>query len=155
MQKIDSILQSAQEKCANAGVKLTDKRQKILQIMIQSDVPLSPYEVVDQYNAAFDAKMPANSAYRILDFLAEENLAHKLASANKYIACSHIACNHQHDVPQFLICHRCDRVKEVMIDRTLVDEIANTVKAAGYQMRSTAIELDCLCAACAEDQQTP
>ncbi len=76
MQKIDSILQSAQEKCANAGVKLTDKRQKILQIMIQSDVPLSPYEVVDQYNAAFDAKMPANSAYRILDFLAEENLAH-------------------------------------------------------------------------------
>ena len=149
MPSIDDIIQSAKDKCASAGVRLTDKRQKILQLMLQSEVPLSPYEVVDHYNEEFAAKMPANSAYRILDFLVSENLAHKLASANKYVACSHISCSHQHEVPQFLICHDCNRVKEIMIDRTLVDKISNSVAAAGYHMRSSAIELDCLCDACA------
>jgi len=150
MPNIDDIMQSAEQRCSSSGVKLTDKRKKILGLMLESEIPLSPYEVVDRYNATFNVKMPANSAYRILDFLVSENLAHKLSSANKYIACSHIACSHQHDIPQFLICHNCSRVKEVMLDRKLVDEISNTVKSAGYQMRSSAIELDCLCSKCTD-----
>lgn len=146
---IKRSIASAQEKCADAGVKLTEKRQKILELMLASETPLSPYEVVDRYNAEMAAKMPANSAYRILDFLASENLAHKLSSANKYVACSHIACSHQHEVPQFLICRDCKRVKEIMINRKLIKELGDNVEQAGYQMLGTAIELDCLCGDCA------
>mgnify|MGYP002700801458 CR=1 FL=1 len=143
MSNIDDIMQSAENKCSASGVRLTDKRKKILGLMLESEIPLSPYEVVDRYNAAFNVKMPANSAYRILDFLVSENLAHKLSSANKYVACSHIACSHQHDIPQFLICHNCSRVKEIMLDRKLVDEISNTVNSAVDRRRRSAKEIKC------------
>lgn len=147
---IDDLILSAQKKCSDSGVKLTQKRQKILELMLASKTPLSPYEVVERYNAQGDSKMPANSAYRILDFLASENLAHKLSSANKYIACSHIACSHRHDIPQFLICRDCSQVKEIMVSRKLIKEVNANVEQAGYQMLGTAIELDCLCGECAQ-----
>ncbi len=145
---IETVIHKAQEKCHLSGVKLTDKRKKILELMLASETPLSPYQVVEQYNAQSEKNMPANSAYRILDFLVAENLAHKLNSANKYIACSHIACDHAHDVPQFLICRKCSRVKEIMVKQSLIHELKQNVHSAGYQLLSSHLELDCLCPDC-------
>ena len=116
--------------------------------MVSSDVPLSPYEVVDQYNQAADANMPANSAYRILDFLVSENLAHKLASAQKYVACSHIACDHGHEVPQFLICGKCQQVQEVGIQSSVMKQLKKNVEDTGYSMTSQQLEIQCLCPNC-------
>ncbi len=146
--RINKVLSKAEERCSAAGSRLTEKRKKILEIMVSSDVPLSPYEVVDQYNEVADSKMPANSAYRILDFLVSENLAHKLASAQKYIACSHIACDHTHNVPQFLICGKCQKVQEVGIQTKLMKQLKDNVESTGYSMTSQQLEIQCLCPDC-------
>jgi len=145
---IEAVIQKAQEKCHLSGVKLTDKRKKILELILRAETPLSPYQVVEQYNAQSEKNMPANSAYRILDFLVTENLAHKLHSANKYIACSHIACDHAHDVPQFLICRKCSRVKEITVKQSLINELEKNIQSADYQLVSSHLELDCLCPDC-------
>lgn len=146
--QVKKVLSKAEERCSASGSRLTDKRKKVLAIMVSSDVPLSPYEVVDQYNDGADSKMPANSAYRILDFLVSENLAHKLASAQKYVACSHIACDHSHEVPQFLICSQCQNVQEVGIQAGLMKQLKANVESTGYNMTSQQLEIQCLCPNC-------
>jgi Fur family zinc uptake transcriptional regulator len=146
--RINKVLSKAEERCVSSGTRLTEKRKKVLEIMVNSKIPLSPYEVVDQYNEVADSKMPANSAYRILDFLVSENLAHKLASAQKYIACSHITCNHTHEVPQFLICGKCQKVQEVGIKTKLMQQLKDNVESTGYSMTSQQLEIQCLCPEC-------
>ena len=150
---VDLALQKAQEKCNQSGSRLTEKRKIILGILLKSEKPLSAYEVADHYNKLADQSMPPMSAYRILDFLSSEELVHKLSSANKYVACSHIACDHPHQIPQFLICRKCHKVKEVGIQKKIIDELSKTVNAAGFKLMNSQLELDCVCGNCLESQQ--
>jgi Fur family transcriptional regulator, zinc uptake regulator len=145
---VSIIINRAQEICAQSGGKLTDKRKRILELLLLSQTPLSAYEVADAYNKHSDTTMPAMSVYRILDFLESEQLVHKLSSANKYIACSHIACTHAHEVPQFLICERCQTVKEIAISKSIISELDSQVRSAGYKLLNSQLELQCLCQPC-------
>ena len=146
--QINKILSKAEKICAESGNRFTDKRKNILSILIQSSVPLSAYEVAGAYNQSAEANMPVMSVYRILDFLAEEDLAHKLSSTNKYVACSHIQCSHSHGVPQFLICSRCQKVKEITIQKDIINQLENEVDSAGFKLTDTHLELQCLCKSC-------
>ncbi|TQV69718.1 transcriptional repressor [Exilibacterium tricleocarpae] len=146
--ELNKIVLKAEEMCSHSGGRLTEKRKRILELLILSEVPLSAYEVADAYNKQAEKSMPAMSVYRMLDFLVAEQLAHKLASENKYVACSHIVCSHEHQVAQFLICRACHRVKEIAIQRNIVEALKSHVVAAGYQLMTSQLELDCVCENC-------
>lgn len=148
--QVNKALIKAEQSCRDSGLRLTSKRKAILQLLLASDIPLSAYEVTDLFNKKNRQNMPAMSVYRILDFLVCENLAHKLSSTNKYLACGHIACNHSHQVPHFLICIQCHQVKEINIQDGIVDAIKDSVAATGYQFVSSKLELECLCKTCAD-----
>jgi Fur family zinc uptake transcriptional regulator len=147
-QQLNKVIDRAQDICTHSGSRLTEKRKRILELLLISDIPLSAYEVADAYNKSADSKMPTMSVYRILDFLESEHLAHKLSSANKYVACSHIVCNHTHNIPQFLMCSKCQSVKEIAITKSIVDELDYQVAAAGYKLMNSQLELQCLCNNC-------
>jgi len=147
-QQLNTIISKAEGMCAHSGSRLTDKRKHILELLLVSNTPLSAYDVADKYNKTAEATMPAMSVYRILDFLASEQLVHKLSSANKYVACSHITCAHAHDVPQFLICSKCQNVKEIAVAKNIIDELAHQVADAGYKLLNAPLELQCICADC-------
>ncbi|MFT7371336.1 MAG: Fur family zinc uptake transcriptional regulator [Oleiphilaceae bacterium] len=117
--------------------------------MLQSNIPLSAYEVADQLVKENAQSIPAMSVFRMLDFLVSTQLVHKLSSANKYIACSYIACEHSHEVPQFLICQQCNKVKEIGISKTIVDQLRDSVMKADYRLLNTQLELECICEDCA------
>jgi Fur family zinc uptake transcriptional regulator len=145
---LSAIMAKAQARCSSSGTRLTEKRQRILEVLLSSDTPMSAYELADAYNASQGESMPAMSVYRILDFLQSELLVHKLNSANKYIACSHIACAHSHDIPQFLICEKCQAVKEIAIPKRIIDELGAQVEKANYTLLAPQLELACLCSEC-------
>lgn len=147
-QQLKKIMTKAQDICAHSGGRLTDKRKRILEILLLSKTPLSAYEVADTYNKSSENSMPAMSAYRMLDFLESEELVHKLSSTNKYVACSHIACDHAHQIPQFLICYRCQAVKEIGIAKHIVQELDAVITNADYKLINPQLELQCLCKAC-------
>jgi Fur family zinc uptake transcriptional regulator len=147
-QRLKTILAKAQDICTLSGGRLTAKRKDILELMLLSNVPLSAYEVTDNYNKSTDSSMAAMSVDRILDFLETEQLVHKLSSTNKYVACSHIACSHSHEIPQFLICGKCQSVKEIAIAKRIADELEQEVADAGYQLVNSQLELQCLCDEC-------
>ena len=147
-EQLHRIMARAQDLCAHSGGRLTEKRKRILELLLIADTPLSAYEVADAYNADAVSAMPTMSVYRILDFLESEQLVHKLSSANKYVACSHITCNHAHKVPQFLICRECQSVKEIAIAKIIIDELGKQVIGAGYNLINSQIELQCVCENC-------
>ncbi|MEW5248398.1 Fur family transcriptional regulator [Microbulbifer sp. 2201CG32-9] len=149
--QIKKTLSAAEETCRSSGVRFTEKRRNVLTILLWSKIPLSAYEIAEQYKRDYGDSIPVMSVYRMLDFLAEEDFVHKLNSENKYLACTHITCDHSHQTPQFLICNRCNKVREVGIKPEVIAALRETVKNAGYHFQTSQLELDCLCDKCGQD----
>jgi len=150
--KIDSSLQDAQNQCNQTGLRLTDKRCKVLKILLQADEPLSAYDIADQFKTVFTESLSAMSAYRMLDFLMQANLVHKLETSNQYLACSHISCKHDHELPQFLICDQCHTVKEIGLGKQLLQELKSSIENTGFALSSQQLELHGVCETCREKQ---
>ncbi len=150
MSNTQLVIEHAERLCRSNGTRLTEKRKQVLTGLIGSEKALSAYELVDVCKTQLGQSIPVMSVYRILEFLQVENLVHRLNLTNKYIACSHIACDHAHEVPQFLICNQCGKVKEIGIKKSLIDTLMASVEQAGYFLNSTQLELNCLCQACAK-----
>jgi len=148
MKNITSIIQHAEQHCADHGTRLTEKRKHVLAGLIQSDKALSAYELIAVCKEMYSEDVPAMSVYRILDFLETEKLVHKLNLANKYVACAHISCDHAHGVPQFLICRKCSKVKEISIEPATIAELQASVQEAGFKLISPQLEMNCLCEDC-------
>ena len=148
MNEIKSILESAERQCEKNSSRLTPKRKKILQTLLKSKKALSAYEIADIFNKKSTDPIPTMSVYRILDFLEEEELVHKLKLANKYIACSHISCSHSHSIPQFLICKECNEVSEISIDIDTMKKIQKKVEDENYHLVKPQLEMHCICNIC-------
>lgn len=145
---IEHTLSHVQASCEKQGIKLTKKREQVLVAIVSSSNALSAYEVAEVYRNLYQASIPAMSVYRILDFFAEHSLVHKLSSANKYIACSHMVCDHQHQVPQFLICEVCHSVTEIGVNQGVMKELTDSVAKTGFSLKHQQLELIGICKNC-------
>ena len=134
--------------CNEQNIKLTTRRKEILSSLLNSDKALSAYDLIKILDTQIGSSIPAMSVYRILDFLENNSLVHKLKLTNKYVACSHITCDHGHASSQFLICNDCDSVKEISVDQQVMAALKSKVKSAGFSLRSPQIEMDCVCSKC-------
>ena len=150
MTKVQTIIDHAEKSCKAHGSKLTNKRKQVLSGLLHSNHALSAYELVDYCKETYGESPPPMSVYRILDFLQEEHLVHKLDLANKYIACSHITCDHDHGVPQFLICTDCQRVEEITVGKSTINTLKRKVEEAGFHLTSPQLEMNCLCHRCSD-----
>ncbi len=146
--EIDKAVMAAQEKCLLTGVKLTKKRKNILFVLLQAEQPLSAYEIMAAYQEQFHETILAMSVYRMLNFLMDVKLVHKLATTNKYLACSHIASDHPHQVPQFLICDSCQAVNEIGIRQQIASELRTSIEDTGFAIENQQLELHGLCEHC-------
>ena len=81
-------IKTAKNTCGDKEKGLTEKRQRVFELLLNAASPLSAYELTDAYNAAYSPPIKAMSVYRILDYLTSVHLTHRLNSANKYIACA-------------------------------------------------------------------
>ena len=150
MPSIEKQLHYAVQKCQKNGQRLTNKRKQILTALLTANKAISAYDIIDFCKLEFGASIPAMSVYRILDFLRVQGLIHKLNLANKYVICSHISCDHQHQAAQFLICISCHKVKEITINQLLRDEVKNQANQAGFDLVNPKLEINCICLTCKE-----
>ena len=151
MSKLDKVIEKAELSCKSHGARLTDKRKIILSSLVKSEKAMSAYELIDACKNYFDENISAMTMYRILEFLEEEHLIHKLNLSNKYIACVHITCSHGPDkVPLFLICNKCNNVEETSIIRSMMDSLKQIIKDSKCQLVSSQLEVFCLCHTCAK-----
>ena len=148
MNKFNDVLEHAEKQCKENSSRLTPKRKKILQELLKSKKALSAYEIADLFQKETKESIPTMSVYRILDFLEDENLVHKLNLANKYIACAHISCNHSHSIPQFLVCRKCNKVSEISIDIETMRKIEKKVEDENFFLVKPQLEMHCICKVC-------
>jgi len=150
MNDIDAIIQHVEKSCKAGGKQLTSKRKLVLQALIHANKSLSAYELVEYCKQHFNQNIQAMSVYRILDFLESEHLVHKLKVSNKYIVCSHILCEHDHGTAQFLICSKCDKISEQIIDPEMITGLQSNARKEGFTVISPQLEINCVCDDCAE-----
>lgn len=144
--KYQHLLKQAETKCQQQGIKLTAKRKLVLSVLQQQEVPLSAYEIAEVLNKAGGESLPIMSIYRMLDFLVQQQFAHKLMTVNKYIACEHVCDHHIHS--QFLICNACQKVTEIALSPTLVEQLQHNVRAAEFTLSNPQLELNGWCRQC-------
>lgn len=149
--EIEKAIKKSQESCATAGTRLTNKRKNVLIVLLNASKPLSAYDIVNEYKSQFQESLPVMSIYRMLDFLIQEKLVHKLETSGQYMPCAHITCNHQHEIPQFLICDSCGSVEEVGIKKPIVEEIERSIEDTGFTLVQKQLELHGVCKGCQKD----
>ena len=147
--KLDSLLRAAEVSCAENGARLTQRRRQVLSVLIQSSSPLSAYEVLDLCNRSTTSAMPAMSVYRILDFLEQQLLVHRLSTSNKYVSCAHITCDHKHfQTTHFLLCEGCSSVEEVDATEEASEALEQMAKTVGFKLTAQQFELSGICTSC-------
>ncbi|MPL73030.1 Fur family zinc uptake transcriptional regulator [Rhodobacter sp. 140A] len=134
----------AEAEAARRGARLTPVRRRTLEILLESHRAMGAYEMLDRLAAEGFGNQPP-VAYRALEFLVENGLAHRVRRLNAFAACMHPGEVH---APVFLICRACDSVAEApgAPVRAALDEAA---AALGFTIERANIEALGLCPACA------
>ncbi|MFC7291150.1 transcriptional repressor [Hirschia litorea] len=125
------------------GVRLTPLRRRVLELLLQADMPAKAYDLLQHLTSdASPAKPP--TVYRALDFLLQQGLAHKIESLNAFVACGHRGHGH---AAVFLICETCKNAQEMHAEKTLSMLKAETDKME-FSFANAVIEVHGHCADC-------
>lgn len=136
-------LAHADATCRKRGQRLTESRRRVLEILLEEHRPLGAYELLDRLSTEGRTAQPP-VAYRALDFLVANGLAHRLHSLNAFVACTAGSTGHS---PLFLICEGCGQVAEA--DALPVGKaIEKAARASGFAAEVPIIEAQGTCAAC-------
>lgn len=142
-------LELAEKICRIKGARLTEKRRQVFTLLLLCDKAISAYDLVELFKEKFKEELQPMTAYRNLDFLEKVQLVHKLNTANKYVACSHVGCSSSHVLPHFLICQKCSRVDELNNSSTnILSNLKSKAQQTGYKLSSPQIELNGICNDC-------
>lgn len=138
-------LARAEALMAERGARLTPVRKRVLEILLEAHKALGAYDVLQRLAAEGYGNQPP-VAYRALDFLVEQGLAHRIQRLNAFIACMHAGEAH---APAFLICDRCATVAEAPVApiRAALEAAAAEM---GFAVERVSLEATGLCPACRE-----
>ena len=140
-----SVLHHADQLKAEKGLRMTPVRRATLEILLSEQKALGAYDVLKKLaEQGFGNQPPV--AYRALEFLVENGLAHKVRRLNAFAACTRPETNHR---PVFLICSECDAVAEAPFEgvQSALTEIA---LSEGFQIERANVEILGVCPVCQE-----
>jgi len=147
---VSQMLGAAEKLCKERGLRLTDQRKAVLEVLCSSHVPASAYDILDRLNRVRKEKnetmLAPISIYRALEFLMEHGIIHRIESRNAYVACTHCIDGHR-DVIIFLLCDDCGRAAEFQSESLsgLIDTIAAT---AHFTPNAPVLEIRGICSDC-------
>lgn len=139
-----SALERAEALCAQRGVRLTPVRRRTLEILLERHGAMGAYEVLERLAADGYGHQPP-VAYRALEFLVDQGLAHRIRRINAFAACAHPGEDHH---AAFLICRSCNAIAELPAG-ALREALEQAAGAAGFRIERTSLEAAGLCPDCA------
>ena len=157
---------AAIEQCRVRGVRFTQLRKQIYELVLQAKKPVGAYDLMTQLQqlrlaqtsdtdglstdlvAKQKKQIPKNVApptvYRSLEFLLGEGLIHQLTSINAYVPCCHPRAEH---TAAFLICDICLRVQECS-SLPVQEMMSFAEQDVGFRVTRSVIELSGRCQNC-------
>lgn len=142
---IAGALAQAEALARARGLRLTPVRRRVLEILLERHGAMGAYEVLERLAAEGYGQQPP-VAYRALEFLVAQGLAHRIRRLNAFVACARPGEDHH---AAFLICEGCQAVAEMPAEalRALLDSAA---RKAGFAVARASLEAVGRCAACRE-----
>ncbi len=142
---IDGALRAALLGCARKGVQLTDLRREVLRLILTAEGPSTAYQLLARLKETRASATPP-TIYRVLNFLLEQHLIHRVERLNAFVPCVEGGRQHDH-AAQFLICRRCGTVSEIE-DSNVTRALEHAAGANGFHPDRAVVEVDGTCAAC-------
>jgi len=138
-----NVLSHADHMIAEQGLRMTPVRRAALEILLSRQKAMGAYEVLERLaEQGFGNQPPV--AYRALEFLVENGLAHKVSRLNAFAACTRPETSHR---PVFLICRDCNAVAEAASD-AVQSSLAAAAAVEGFQVERVNVEVLGLCPTC-------
>jgi Fur family transcriptional regulator, zinc uptake regulator len=119
--------------------------EQVYRVLRSAHGLMTAYEILDAVRPKGISAPP--TVYRALNRLMRDGLAHRVESKNAYVACSNP--QHRHDTPIFAICCDCGHIDE-MHEGEFVQSLTKKVSKGGFAVGRATIEIQGLCASCAE-----
>ena len=147
--------QNILEQARLAGAQVTDLREQVLDIVLRQHGVIKAYAVLAQMQQESAAPVAPPTAYRALDFWAEQGVLHKVAAVNGYVLCSHAQhdcgahCheNAPHHSAFILVCSECGAVDEQTLSREW-QALRAGVAAGGFSLQDEHVVLTGICSKC-------
>lgn len=136
-------MEQADRMVRDVGLRLTPVRRRTLEILLEEHRALGAYDVLERLGQSGFGKQPP-VAYRALEFLVENGLAHRIRRLNAFTACMQPGKEH---APTFFICTTCDAVAEAQ-EQVVSDTLTEAADSIGFQIDRMNIEAVGTCPAC-------
>ena len=133
---ISDALLALDQHCAQARLKLTSARRRVLEILLFEHRAVGAYKILEILQSEGTAPQPP-IVYRALDFLVSQGFAHKVEGLNAFVACAHPGERH---APTFLICRKCETVAETKQE--------HAQNHGGFRVEHATVEFSGLCGNC-------
>lgn len=131
--------------CAERGLRLTELRRRVFELIALSERPVKAYDLMDQVRRQGTGPAAPPTVYRALDFLMAHGFVHRLETLNAYVPCPHPEAESHGS--QFLVCEQCQQVVELDLVEAAA-QLRVEARARGFEPRRHVIEIYGLCATC-------
>ena len=132
--------------CEGRGVRMTELRRCVLELLWASGRPTGAYELIEAVKLRDSRPVGPPTVYRALEFLMAQGLVSRIESLNAYVPCAHPERNHD---CLFFICGGC-RVSVELEDPRIGGLLAEDAAVLGFVATRRTVEVQGMCAQCAE-----
>jgi Fur family zinc uptake transcriptional regulator len=143
---VEIALGRAATVCDARGVRLTELRRQVLELVWRRHEPVGAYDLLDELKLVHQRAAPP-TIYRALEFLMEQGLVHRIESLNAYVGCTRPEEQH---AGQFLICTRCGSIGE-LDDAGIARAVTERAAMMGFTVLRQTIEVRGICAECGRE----
>lgn len=140
---VSDAVTAATALCVTKGLRLTDLRKRVLELVWGSHRPIGAYALLDALRQEGLGSAPP-TVYRALDFLLEHGLVHRIESLNAFVGCAHPGERHR---GLFLICTSCRDALEID-DPKVTRIVSATAGERGFAVQDMTVEVAGICADC-------
>lgn len=144
-----SALARADALCDERGVRLTQIRRRVLEIIWSGHRPLGAYDILATLAQESGGKPQPPTVYRALEFLQEQGLVHRVESLNAFVGCPLPDEKHR---GQILLCRACGEAAELVEEQGL-KALQRSAEAMGFKVESFTVELSGLCPTCRTEEE--
>jgi len=125
------------------GYKVTRPRRQVLEILEQTQKPISPYEL-QRLLKQKGKYLNHVTIYRILELFCSLNLAHKVLSSGGFVKCS---LGDKKGCHRFVVCRQCGAIQE-FADKELCQDEDKLARSLGFHTEYHLSEAYGLCSNC-------
>ncbi len=143
MTRTKPLLAEVTAYCKERGIRFTEPRQHVLEIIADSKKPMGAYDILEKLSQKIDNPKPP-TAYRAIEFLSEHGFIHRIESLNAYVTCH---SDHRHQGSQFMVCDKCGTAIETHLCQ-LPDPLIQKITDAGFHLKRWNVELHGSCDKC-------